>query len=154
MLIKFALPRVFMGAMRVGPAPGYFVYPYSPYMAQKRTLNTLPKPNFIRRAYSLSLLPLINCCSSLFYCRWHLSLLLLGFANPQVGTKQDKVKRQGIDVMVAMDVSNSMLSEDIKPNRLARAKNFVSNFIDSLENDRLGLIVFAGRAYMPNAAYG
>ncbi|MFM2307692.1 MAG: hypothetical protein RLZZ367_2361 [Bacteroidota bacterium] len=74
--------------------------------------------------------------------------MIIGFANPQVGTKQEKVKRQGIDVFIAMDVSNSMLSEDVKPNRLMRAKNFVSNFIDELHNDRLGMIVFAGRAYM------
>jgi Ca-activated chloride channel family protein len=74
--------------------------------------------------------------------------IVIGFANPQIGTKQEKVKRQGIDVFIAMDVSNSMLSEDIKPNRLMRAKNFVSNFIDELHNDRLGMIVFAGRAYM------
>lgn len=74
--------------------------------------------------------------------------MIIGFANPQVGTKQEKVKRQGIDVFIAIDVSNSMLSEDVKPNRLMRAKNFVSNFIDELHNDRLGMIVFAGRAYM------
>lgn len=74
--------------------------------------------------------------------------IILGFANPQIGTKQEKVKRQGIDVMVAIDVSNSMLSEDVKPNRLLRAKNFVSNFIDELNNDRLGMIVFAGRGYL------
>jgi Ca-activated chloride channel family protein len=74
--------------------------------------------------------------------------IVIGFANPQVGTKQEKVKRQGIDVFIALDVSNSMLSEDIKPNRLMRAKNFISNFIDELHNDRLGIIVFAGRAYM------
>ncbi|HLP19120.1 MAG TPA: VWA domain-containing protein, partial [Chitinophagales bacterium] len=74
--------------------------------------------------------------------------IVIGFANPQVGTKQEKVKRQGIDVFIAIDVSNSMLSEDIKPNRLMRAKNFISNFIDELHNDRLGMIVFAGRAYL------
>lgn len=74
--------------------------------------------------------------------------MAIGFANPQVGTKQEKVKRQGIDVFIAIDVSNSMLSEDVKPNRLMRAKNFISNFIDELHNDRLGMIVFAGRAYM------
>jgi Ca-activated chloride channel family protein len=74
--------------------------------------------------------------------------VVIGFAGPQIGTRQEKVKRQGIDVMIAMDVSNSMMSEDVKPSRLGRAKNFVSNFIDSLQNDRLGLIVFAGRAYM------
>lgn len=76
------------------------------------------------------------------------TFIILGFANPQVGTKQEKVKRQGIDVMIAVDVSNSMLSEDVKPNRLLRAKNFVSNFIDELNNDRLGMIVFAGRGYL------
>ncbi len=75
-------------------------------------------------------------------------MIVIGFANPQVGTKQEKVKREGIDVIIAMDVSNSMLSEDIKPNRLMRAKNFVSNFIDELHNDRLGMIVFAGRGYV------
>lgn len=74
--------------------------------------------------------------------------IVLGIANPQIGTKQEKIKRQGIDVIIAIDVSNSMLSEDVKPNRLLRAKNFVSNFISELHNDRLGMIVFAGRAYL------
>lgn len=74
--------------------------------------------------------------------------IVIGLANPQIGTKQEKVKRNGIDVFIAMDVSNSMLSEDVKPNRLMRAKNFVSNFVDELHNDRLGIIVFAGKAYM------
>lgn len=73
--------------------------------------------------------------------------LVIAFANPQIGTRQEKVKRKGIDVMMAIDISNSMLSEDIKPNRLMRAKNFVSNFMDELKNDRLGMIVFAGKAY-------
>ncbi len=74
-------------------------------------------------------------------------LVVIGFANPQIGTRQEKVKRKGIDVMIAIDVSNSMMSEDVKPNRLMRAKNFVSNFMDELKNDRLGMIVFAGKAY-------
>jgi Ca-activated chloride channel family protein len=74
--------------------------------------------------------------------------IVLGFANPQLGTRQEKVKREGIDVIIALDVSNSMMSEDVKPSRLDRAKNFVSNFIDQLSNDRLGMIVFAGNAYM------
>lgn len=76
------------------------------------------------------------------------SFIILGFANPQLGTRQEKVKREGIDVIIALDVSNSMMSEDVKPSRLDRAKNFVSNFIDKLSNDRLGMIVFAGNAYM------
>ena len=74
--------------------------------------------------------------------------LVLGLANPQIGTKQEKVKRQGIDVVIALDVSKSMLAEDVQPNRLARAKNFISNFVDQLKNDRLAIVVFAGRAYL------
>lgn len=81
---------------------------------------------------------------------WSLAwvFVVLGLANPQIGSRMEKVQRKGIDVMVALDVSNSMLAEDIKPNRLLRAKNFISNFIAELNNDRLGLIIFAGKAYL------
>lgn len=81
---------------------------------------------------------------------WSLAwvLVVLGLANPQIGSRMEKVQRKGIDVMIALDVSNSMLAEDIKPNRLLRAKNFISNFIEQLNNDRLGLIIFAGKAYL------
>jgi Ca-activated chloride channel family protein len=78
--------------------------------------------------------------------------LVLGIANPQIGTKQEKVKRSGIDVMIALDVSKSMLAEDVQPNRLSKAKNFISKFIDDLKNDRLGMIVFAGTSLSANAA--
>ncbi len=74
--------------------------------------------------------------------------IVLGFANPQLGTRQEKIRREGIDVIIALDVSNSMMSEDVKPSRLDRSRNFISNFINKLSNDRLGLIVFAGNAYM------
>lgn len=73
--------------------------------------------------------------------------LIFGIANPQIGVKAEKVKRRGIDVMIALDVSNSMLAQDVKPNRLDRAKLFISRFMDKLQNDRIGLIVFAGNAY-------
>jgi len=74
--------------------------------------------------------------------------LVIGIANPQIGTKFEKVKRSGVDVMIALDVSKSMLAEDIKPNRLERSKQFISRLIDKLQNDRIGLIVFAGNAYL------
>jgi Ca-activated chloride channel family protein len=60
----------------------------------------------------------------------------------------DKVERKGVDVMIALDVSNSMLAEDIKPNRLEKAKQLVNRLMGFLENDRVGLVLFAGRAYM------
>ncbi len=81
---------------------------------------------------------------------WSLAFVfvILGLANPQIGSKTEKVKRSGIDVMIALDVSKSMLAEDIKPNRLLRAKNFINTFIEQLNNDRLGIIIFAGHAYL------
>ncbi|MBE9481572.1 MAG: VWA domain-containing protein, partial [Bacteroidetes bacterium] len=76
------------------------------------------------------------------------AFLIVGIANPQIGSKLEKVERKGIDLMIAIDVSNSMLSQDIKPSRLARAKQAVSKLIDNLKGDRIGIIVFAGKAYM------
>ena len=74
--------------------------------------------------------------------------LIIGIANPQIGTKYEKVKRKGVDLIVALDVSKSMLAEDVKPSRLDRSKQFISRLIDKLQNDRIGLIVFAGNAYL------
>jgi Ca-activated chloride channel family protein len=73
--------------------------------------------------------------------------LVLALADPQVGSKLVKAERKGIDIMITLDVSSSMLAEDIKPSRLERAKQFLSKLVDELKNDRIGIIVFAGRAY-------
>jgi Ca-activated chloride channel family protein len=75
-------------------------------------------------------------------------LLIIGITNPQVGIKMEEVKRKGVDLMIAIDLSNSMMAEDIKPNRLERAKQAISKLINKLEGDRIGLIVFAGEAYV------
>lgn len=77
-----------------------------------------------------------------------LSMFILGAARPQFGSKLKKVKRQGVEIMIALDVSNSMMAEDIKPNRLERAKRAIDRLISKLKNDKIGLIVFAGDAYM------
>jgi Ca-activated chloride channel homolog len=77
-----------------------------------------------------------------------LALLIISFANPQVGTKMTEVKQTGIDVYILLDVSRSMAAEDIKPNRLEKAKYQISNLIQKLRGDRIGLIVFAGEAYV------
>jgi Ca-activated chloride channel family protein len=75
------------------------------------------------------------------------TLLLIGIANPQIGTKLEEVKREGIDLIVALDVSNSMKAEDLSPNRLERAKRAMLQLVEELKSDRLGIIVFAGQAY-------
>lgn len=76
------------------------------------------------------------------------ALLIVTAANPLIGQQQQEVTREGIDIIVALDVSNSMLAEDLAPNRLERARQFISRFIDRLRNDRIGLIIFAGNAYL------
>lgn len=76
------------------------------------------------------------------------TFLVLALARPRWGRKVEEVRRQGVDVIVAVDVSASMLAEDVKPNRLARARNLVASIIDSLGGDRIGLVAFAGEAYV------
>ncbi len=74
--------------------------------------------------------------------------LVIALANPQIGTRLEEVKREGVDIMVAMDVSLSMKAEDIAPNRLEKAKHEVLQLIDILEGDRIGLVAFAGIAHV------
>ena len=85
---------------------------------------------------------------------WKFSLLLLAWvllivagSRPQYGQQEKTIKRQGIEVMVALDISNSMLAEDVAPNRLDRAKQILSKMIDNMVDDKVGLVVFAGEAF-------
>jgi Ca-activated chloride channel family protein len=73
---------------------------------------------------------------------------IIMLSRPQFGSKIEDVKKQGVEVIIALDVSNSMLAEDIQPDRLTRAKQAISRLVDNLENDKIGLIVFAGDAYI------
>jgi Ca-activated chloride channel family protein len=76
------------------------------------------------------------------------TFLVIAIAGPQTGSRLEEVKRKGIDLMIALDVSNSMLAEDIRPDRLERSKQSISRLIDKLEGDRIGIVVFAGKAFM------
>ncbi len=76
------------------------------------------------------------------------SSLILALCNLQTGSKTQEVKREGADIIVCLDVSNSMLAQDLSPNRLERAKFALEKMIDKLQGDRLGIIVFAGEAYV------
>ncbi len=73
--------------------------------------------------------------------------MVLALANPQMGSQTETVRRQGADIVFALDVSKSMLAEDVKPNRLTKAKQIVSKTIDHLVSDRIGIVIFAGEAY-------
>ncbi len=76
------------------------------------------------------------------------TLLIVALARPQFGSKKETLTRQGIETVIALDISNSMLAEDISPNRLEKAKKIISQLIDKFENDKVGLIVFAGDAFV------
>ena len=74
-------------------------------------------------------------------------LLSVLLARPQFGTKAENVKRKGIEIVIALDISNSMYAQDVVPSRLERAKLLVSQLVDQLDNDKVGFIVFAGDAF-------
>jgi len=81
---------------------------------------------------------------------WMLALgfIIASLAQPQFGSKLLTSKRKGVELIIALDVSNSMMAEDIKPNRLERAKRAIAKLTERLRDDKLGLIVFAGQAYV------
>ena len=76
-----------------------------------------------------------------------LALLIISLTNPKMGTKLETVKRQGVDIVFALDVSKSMLAEDIAPSRLDKAKQIITKVIDNLGSDRIGIIIYAGNSY-------
>ena len=73
--------------------------------------------------------------------------LIFALVNPKMGTKMKTIKREGVDIVFALDVSKSMLAEDIAPNRLEKSKQIISKIIDKLGSDRVGIIIYAGNAY-------
>lgn len=77
-----------------------------------------------------------------------LLFVIVGVAGPQFGSKLQQVKKKGVELMIALDVSNSMMAQDIKPSRLEKAKMAISRMVEKLSNDKVGLIVFAGDAYV------
>ena len=76
-----------------------------------------------------------------------ISICIVMIAGPEFGSKLEKSKRQGAELMIALDVSNSMMAQDIQPNRLAKAKQILSKLVDKLKDDKIGLVVFAGDAF-------
>ncbi len=104
--------------------------------ADKELLNKL-SPN---RSTSKSMLKIVLLCLAI-------GSFVIALANPQFGTKMETVKREGVDVVFAVDVSKSMLAEDIAPNRLEKSKQLVTQIINNLASDRVGIIAYAGSAF-------
>src|SRR5690554_6412818 len=113
---------------------------------KKRALSKFSSPEMLKH-----LAPMLSTGKPVFkfvFFRLALFFLTIALVNPQIGSKMTEVKQEGIDLMIAIDVSNSMVSEDIKPNRLERARRGIAQLIDKLYGDRVGIIVFAGDAYV------
>jgi Ca-activated chloride channel homolog len=87
------------------------------------------------------ILKFVMICAAVFF-------LVAGLANLRAKGSAENISRQGVDVMIMLDVSKSMLAQDVKPSRLDKAKQLLYRLVDRLQNDRIGLILFAGRAYM------
>ncbi|MBP5458148.1 MAG: VWA domain-containing protein [Paludibacteraceae bacterium] len=106
---------------------------------------------FGNRALLESLMPSVSLARpiakiSLFLVA--LAAVIVALAEPQIGAKKESVKRKGVEVMVALDISNSMMAEDVVPNRLERSKQILLKMIDNMNNDKLGVVVFAGDAFV------
>ena len=116
------------------------------FLARKQKLKRLGEANLINELlpYSSKRKRIIKI--TLFLLAF--SSLILALCNLQTGSKLTEIKREGADIIVCIDVSNSMLAQDLSPNRLTRAKYALEKMIDGLEGDRLGLVIFAGEAYV------
>jgi Ca-activated chloride channel family protein len=104
--------------------------------ADKLLLDRLsPNRSFFKSVLKVAVLSLAFAC------------LAIALVNPKIGTKLETVKREGVDIVFAVDVSKSMLAEDIAPNRLEKSKQLVTQIINNLASDRIGIIAYAGRAF-------
>ena len=104
--------------------------------ADKHLLNRLsPNRSLFKSVLKIIVLSLAFAC------------LAIALVNPKIGTKLETVKREGVDIVFAVDVSKSMLAEDIAPNRLEKSKQLVTQIINNLASDRIGIIAYAGKAF-------
>lgn len=116
------------------------------YIQKKKKLNQIADQNLY-----LQLIPNVSkyklSVKTILYVIAFL-LAVIALANPQFGLNKEKMKVTGRDVMIALDLSNSMLCEDLQPNRLERSKRFLTRLIENMASDKIGLIVFAGNAFL------
>jgi Ca-activated chloride channel homolog len=141
--MRFGSPEHFWLLLALPALVGFFIWSYQ---ARQRALRRFADPQVAARLTPSSALPqqvrkwVLFLVAALF--------LILALVQPRFGVRMEMVERKGVDIMIALDVSESMLAQDITPNRLDRAKHEVGKFIDLLRGDRVGIIVFAGESYV------
>ncbi|MDO5569893.1 MAG: VWA domain-containing protein [Bacteroidales bacterium] len=142
MYFKFAHPE-FLWLLLV--VPGIIIFYIYSLLRRKKNIEKYGNPKLLEQ-----LMPDVSPSKP----RWKfiiqtisLAFLVIVIAGPQFGSKLETVKKEGVEIMIALDISNSMLSRDIAPNRLEKAKQMLARLVDQLQNDKVGLIVFAGDAF-------
>ena len=142
-MFKFAHPNALF--LYIVLAVVVLLYVYAGY-SRKRALRRYGDPELLG-----ALMPEVsNLRPSLKFWITFMALcfMVLLLARPQFGSKMETVKRQGIETVIALDISNSMLAEDVAPSRLEKSKNIISKLVESFSDDKVGLIVFAGDAFI------
>jgi Ca-activated chloride channel family protein len=141
--LKFQHPEYFIGILLIP----LLIYLYYGMVSWKKKLSArIGDPSLVAqlvKSFSAKnfLLKFVLICVAVFF-------LVTGLANLRARGKAEDITRQGVDVMIVLDVSKSMLAQDVKPSRLDKARQLLYRLVDRLQNDRVGLILFAGRAYM------
>jgi len=141
--VKFQHPEYFIGILLIP----LLIYLYYGLISWKKKLSArIGDPSLVAqlvKSFSAKnfLLKFVLICIAVFF-------LVAGLANLRARGKAEDITRQGVDVMIVLDVSKSMLAQDVKPSRLDKARQLLYRLTDRLQNDRMGLILFAGRAYM------
>jgi len=142
-LLRFAHPQLFQLYWLLPVLIGFFIWSFR---KRKKLLKNIGDEELVDQlVLSASRKKQIW---KIFFIILAFIMLVFALADPQIGTKLEEIQRSGVDIIIALDVSKSMLAEDITPNRLEKAKHEISAFIDQLEGDRIGLICFAGIAFV------
>ncbi len=126
--------------------PVLILFFYATRRARQKALLRFGDANLVKR-----LMPQVSLLKhplKFWLLMFAFSLLCLAWANPQRGAKREKAKRRASDLIIALDISNSMLSNDVLPTRLQRAQAFALDLVQALKNERIGCVVFAGNAYL------
>ena len=141
-MFRFAHPEYLYLFLLVPILTGLFIYTK---ILRRRNINKFGNPDLLA-----DLMPNVSFIRPQikFYIQLlAVILLIIVLSQPQFGMKEEKDKRKGIEVMIALDVSNSMMAQDVQPSRLEKAKQVLSKLVDGMTNDKIGLVVFAGDAY-------
>jgi len=141
--MRFAAPNAFWLLFVLPLLAGFFVYAY---YRKGKTLKRFAQVEMLKRmtdgiSRGRQILKSILLLLVVFFA-------IVALARPQFGTKMELMRRKGLDIVVAVDVSLSMYAEDIKPNRMARSKQEIGKFVDRLAGDRIALAAFAGEAFL------